>query len=111
MPSKDPINLQANDWMADDPDPAVRESYSAQERRRATKPRARGDAASRTAPSALLVRLARRLGKDADELAAELSEDTLRRTANPVIEERTADGKITFKHPTGIVEGRLHARR
>jgi hypothetical protein len=111
MPSKDPIKLESNEWMANDPDPAVRASYFALERRLETKPRARGDAASPTAPSAILVRLARRLGRDPDELAAELSDDTLRRTANPVIEERTEDGKTIFKHPTGIVEGRLHARR
>ena len=111
MPSRDPIRLEANDWMADDPDPAIRESYSALERRLETKRPARGATASQTAPSALLVRLARRLGRDVDELVAELDPDTVRRTAHPVIEERTEDGKIIFKHPTGIVEGRLHARR
>jgi len=47
--------------------------------------------------SAFVLRLARSLGKDPDELAARYSDDTLRRTKYPCIEEEQPDGSIKFK--------------
>lgn len=57
--------------------------------------------------SAQVLRLAKRLGVDPDELASRIPADTLRRTKYPVIELVDEDGKRrTFKHNPGIEEGR-----
>ena len=60
--------------------------------------------------SAAIQRLARRLGRDPDELAAQIPADTLRRTRFPVLEEVDEVGKRTFKHDPQIVEGRIALR-
>ncbi len=52
--------------------------------------------------SALVQRLARRLGRDADALAGEIPPDTLRRTQYPVLEKLNPDGTRTFTHDEGI---------
>lgn len=48
--------------------------------------------------SAVVLRLADRLGVDPDELAAHYPDDTLRRTKYPVIEEIQDDGSVLYKH-------------
>ncbi len=48
--------------------------------------------------SAAVLRLAKRLGRDPDELAAGIPDDTLRRTKYAVVEEKMPDGTILFKH-------------
>lgn len=48
--------------------------------------------------SGAVLRLARRMGADADELAKKYPDDTLRRTKYPVVEERQEDGTILYKH-------------
>jgi hypothetical protein len=55
--------------------------------------------------SSFVLRLADRLGKNPDELAARIPADTLRRTKYPVLEQETEDGKRSFKHDPGIEEG------
>lgn len=55
--------------------------------------------------TAQIVRLANRLGVDADELAKKIPADTLRRTRFPMIEEKLPDGRRTFKDDPGIHEG------
>lgn len=58
-----------------------------------------------------VLRLADRLGVDADELAKRIPEDTLRRTKYPVIEHVNEDGTRSFDHDAGIHEGRISAPR
>lgn len=54
--------------------------------------------------SAQVQRLARRLGKEPEEIAAKISPDTLRRTKYPVIETVNKDGTRSFRHDWGIEE-------
>jgi hypothetical protein len=68
----------------------------------ATAPQARRDM------SAQVQRLARRLGKTPEEIAAKIPAETLRRTKYPVIETVNPDGTRSFKHDWGIEEGRRH---
>ena len=81
MPSKDPINAAANAWM--------------------------GDLAPKVVPlegrqvSGFLLRLARRLGKDPDALAADIEPDTIRRTKYPVLERAEGERRL-YEHDTGI---------
>jgi hypothetical protein len=105
MPSKDldPATRPENDWMR-------REGLlpGAPGRQSGTSGAARGTGGSRTAQremSAQVQRLARRLGADADELAAKIPPDTLRRTKYGVLETVNADGTRTFKHDAGIEDG------
>lgn len=84
-------------------DPARPSEIAPAERRRA---------GSRTAMSGLVQRLARSLGRDPDELAAQIDPDLIRRTKYPVIEIRNEDGTTTFKEDPGILEGaRASVRR
>jgi hypothetical protein len=55
--------------------------------------------------SGQILRLAKRLRRDPDELAAEIPDDTLRRTKFPVIEEVGEDGRRTFRKDPQIIEG------
>jgi hypothetical protein len=55
--------------------------------------------------SALLVRLAARLGKPVEQLALELDEDVVRRTKYPCIEDVQPDGSIIYRQPTQVIEG------
>jgi len=91
MPSKDSYHVRhpkTNGWMAD-----AGIKSSAQERPNATEPRAVGGP---------LLRLAKRLGEDPDELAKRIPADTLRRLKYPVIESVNDDGTRSFKHDIGI---------
>jgi hypothetical protein len=54
--------------------------------------------------SGFVLRLAERLGKNPDELAARIPTDTLRRTKYPVLESEE-DGYRSFKHDPGIEDG------
>ena len=56
-------------------------------------------------PTATVVRLAAALGKDPAELAAQIPEDTLRRTRYAMKVQRTEDGKTIYEHDLGIVDG------
>jgi hypothetical protein len=100
VPSKDTYHAkhpEANEWMSRDP-----------EKLSATVSRARGGIVSRTAKRALsaqVLRLARRLERDPDELAKKIPADTLRRTKYPVIEQVNEDGTRTFKHDLGVTDG------
>lgn len=91
MPGKDKINPKANEWME-------REGI-------ATKPIASKGKSPERNQAAQVQRLARRQGKNPEELAAELPKDTLRRLKYPVLEHRTPDGKRVFKHDLGISDG------
>ena len=83
----------------------VRESF-VQGRLNATAPAERTRVGSRIAMSGIVQQLARSLGRDAEELAAQIDPETIRKTKFPVIEERLEDGKILFKHDPGIIEAR-----
>lgn len=81
---------------------------SDQEKPPATSNQGLGRDATQTGPRALsgqVLRLAKRLGRSPDELAAKIPEDTLRRTKYPVREIVNEDGTRTFKHDAGIVAG------
>lgn len=59
--------------------------------------------------SGQLQKLARRLGRNADDIAAKIDADTIRRTKYPVIEVVNDDGTITYRDPkvvTSFEEGR-----
>jgi hypothetical protein len=98
MPSKDTFREKR---------PELNESLSSElERQNATSAPGRGRAGSQTERrevSGQLLRLAKRLGKDPDELAAKIPADTLRRTKYPVLEQIDEDGRVTFKHDAGII--------
>lgn len=55
--------------------------------------------------SALLVRLAMRLGLNTNTVAVRIPPETVRRTKYPVFEEPQADGTTVYRHPTQIIEG------
>lgn len=85
-------------------DPVAQKTLSARGKRIATGGLVAGDDGSQTGRSgrrvmsALVQRLAARLGSDPDELAKRYGEDTVRRTKFPVVEEPQDDGKILYKH-------------
>ena len=93
MPSRDPINPDANKWMDDDGIAPVRRSQPVRKR-------------TKRDMSTVVLRLARRLGVNAEALASRIPPDTLRRSKYPVIEDISEDGKVTYRHDPGIVEGR-----
>lgn len=84
-------------------DPVARLTRSGQARQIETGPMAVTPDASRTVRrgtrkmSAYVLRLAKRLGADPDELAKSYPEDTLRRTKYPMVEDPQPDGSILFK--------------
>ena len=91
MPSKDPINEKANEWMSREGIITQGAAASAPRTRKATRKMA-----------AAVQRLAVRLGMDPDEVAARIPDDTLRRLGFPVIERRLPDGTREFEHDLGI---------
>jgi hypothetical protein len=95
MPSKDPINPDANRWLYRDESGKLHET-------KATDP---GATASRTAQAAHVQALASRLSVPAEQLAEHIPADTLRRLKYPVIEQTDPDnGLATFKHDPGIIK-------
>lgn len=94
MPSKDQMNEGAWAWLSD------------KAKRRATVQRAQQAAASKIAKSAAYVQdLARRSGRDPEELAQRIPADTLRRLKYPMIQHINEDGTRRFEHDLGITEG------
>ena len=55
--------------------------------------------------SPALLRLARRLGVEPNDLAARYSADTLRRLKYAVVEDVGEDGSITYRQPVQIIDG------
>jgi len=53
----------------------------------------------------LLVRLAARLGKPVEELSLEFSEDVVRRTKYPCLEDVQPDGSVIYRQATQVIEG------
>jgi hypothetical protein len=109
MPSRDPINPTTNSWLAQD---GLVSSDSG--RPSATAPQALtrdGSRIEQREMSAQVQRLARRLGKDPDEVARKIPMDTLRRTKYPVLEQVDEDGMRSFKHDPMIEEARVASRR
>ena len=94
MPSRDKIDPEVNKWMGE-------QAPSAPARPSETEPKRSGREMSAT-----VMRLARRLRSDPDELASKIPPDTLRRTKFPVIETVNEDGTRSFKHDLGIEERR-----
>lgn len=90
MPSKDPINEKANEWMR-------REGIEQGAAANVPRPR---KAVRRMAGQVL--RLAMRLGQDPDTIAEKIPDDTMRRLQFPVKESVTPDGKRVFEHDLGI---------
>jgi hypothetical protein len=98
MPSKDPINLEANAWMESSDLERLRETASPGSTR-ATSP---------TVKSAAHVQaLAARLGRSEADLVAKIPEDTLRRLKYPVQSHTNPDGSVTYERDRGIVEGAI----
>lgn len=92
MPSEDPINEDANKWMRE---VGIEQGAGALVGKQPKPPKRRMAAA--------IQRLALRLGKDPDEIAAKLPEDTIRRLQYPVVERVAPDGKKReFEHDLGI---------
>lgn len=56
--------------------------------------------------SAVILRLAKRLGVDPDGLVKKYPPDTVERTKYPVLETVAEDGTVTYRHDLGIEEGR-----
>lgn len=98
MPSRDRIDPDANSWMDD-------EGIAPVDRSQPVRKKTRRD------QSAIILRLANRMGIDAEALAARIPPDTLRRSKYPVIEIQNEDGTVTFKHDLGIEEGRSSETR
>ncbi len=87
-------------------------SSSDQVRPSETETPGRTRAGGRTAMSGIVQRLALALGKDSEELAAQIDPDVIRRTKFPVLEIRNEDGTTSFKEDPGIIEGpRASVRR
>ncbi len=64
-----------------------------------------GRATGQIGSSALLVRLANRLGKPVEQLSLELDEDVVRRTKYPCYEEMQSDGTIVYREVVQVIEG------
>jgi hypothetical protein len=99
MPSNDPINPKVNAWMEGENLEVSQGLMAALPKPTKTKER----------PMAgQLLRLARRLGLDPDELAQKIPADTIRRLKYPVLEQRERDGARGFEHDIGIkTDGRI----
>ena len=95
MPSKDPINPDANRWLYRDAQGRLHETSAAEP----------GATASRIAQAAHVQALAASLGVDAEELARRIPSDTLRRLKFPVIEQVDPDSGLPVAqvHCTGHV--------
>lgn len=97
-------NPQVNAWMDAEPDLAEARS-SALGKLSAISGADRKPARQRTVLSGLIQRLARAEGSSAEELAARIPADTIRRTKFDVREKVQPDGSILFEDPEGIREG------
>jgi hypothetical protein len=98
MPSKDTFHEkrpETNQWLEQT------EGNSNQ----VSSDRGKRPAIARRRMSAQVQRLAKRLQRDPDELAKKISDDTLRRTKFPVIEEVQEDGTRKFRNDPQIIEG------
>lgn len=95
------------------PEAATAWLSSAPERQNATGSPGSTTATSRTGPTAQAAHvqaLAARLGRDAEEMAARIPEDTLRRLKNPVVAIDNGDGTTSYNRPSGIItDGRTPA--
>lgn len=101
MPSKDQMNDKAWSWLSD------------RAKRRETALRARKGATRSIAKNAAHVQdLARRVGVDAEVLAARIPAETLRRLKFPMLVQIQPDGTRKFEHDRGIVseDGRIDLR-
>lgn len=101
-PSEDPINSEWNLWL----------ERSDTGRLKEIEPTDRRAGARQTAPraqAAHLQALAARIGVDAEQLAARIPEDTLRRLKFPMFEHVEPDGTHRFKHDVGIIRDGLRA--
>lgn len=95
MPSKDPINPEANRWLYRDDQGRLHETSAADP----------GATASRTAQAAHVQALAARLHVPAEQLAERIPDDTLRRLKYPVIEQTDPDtGLPVFEHDIGVIK-------
>ena len=91
MPSEDPIYEETRAWMRE---VGITTGAAVSVGKQPKPPKRRMAAA--------IQRLALRLGKDPDEIAAKLSDDTIRRLQYPVLEHVSEDGKREFEHDLGI---------
>jgi hypothetical protein len=91
MPSQDRVKPDLNEWLG--------------EKSPASSDPAKRSATAVRGMSSQLQRLAHRLGVDPDELASGISDDTIRRSKYPVLEQVNPDGTRTFKHDPQIEHG------
>ncbi len=107
MPSKDTYydeHPEANDTLREDLPPQLRKSFDLA-RLSAISSAGRPPATAKTVLSAHVQRLARTAGESADDVAARIPDDTIRRTKYPVHEIAEPDGSTAFRHPDGVIEG------
>lgn len=102
MPSKDPINAQANKWLPPD----------VLERLLATEPADRPAGVLRTVrrvQAAAVQRLAASLGLDPEVMSEKIPDDTLRRLKYPMFSHQNPDGTWVFTHDPGIIRDGVRA--
>lgn len=102
MPSKDPINAQANKWLP----PDVLERLLATEQAESAGGVRR---TVRRVQAAVVQRLAASLGLDAEAMAEKIPDDTLRRLKYPMFAHRNDDGTWQFTHDPGIIRDGVRA--
>lgn len=100
MPSEDRVDPKANAWMEDRSDGSRRTAPTSP----ASAP-ASGSARATARQAGIIQRLALATGRDPNELADSIPEDTLRRLKFPVTTQVAQDGSLTFKEPAVVIEG------
>lgn len=100
MPSEDRVDPKANAWMEDRSDGSRR---TAPTKPGSSQTSEKDRAFARQA--GIIQRLALATGRDPNELAERIPEDTLRRLKFPVTTQVAADGSLTFKEPVVVIEG------
>jgi hypothetical protein len=106
MPSKDEFHEQnptTNQWLGAN----APSSQKAKTTRGSSRGSSATRAASTTKQAAHVQKLAATLGVDAEELAARIPEDTLRRLKYPVLEQTDPESGLTvFEHDRGVMRDR-----
>lgn len=100
MPSEDRVDPKANAWMEDRSDGS---RPTAPTKPGSSQPSGKDRASARQA--GIIQRLALATGRDPNELAEAIPEDTLRRLKFPVTTQVADDGSLTFKEPNIVIEG------
>lgn len=100
MPSADRVDPKVNAWMEGRSDGS---RPTAPTRLGSSRPSGKDRASALQA--GIIQRLALVTGRDPNELAEQIPEDTLRRLKFPVTTQVSSDGSLTFKEPITVIEG------